>query len=266
MREWLMFAAKLKLPPSENHEEKVDMLIEFLKLERASNMRISQVIGGERKWTSIGVELITDPSLIFLDEPTTGMDSFTAHTIVQVMAALSRAGRTVICTIHQPSSEIYASFDKLMLMAQGQTIYLNKAHFAVEYFSKIGYPWPEHSNPADYFMEIMSIETLEMDDENQELLNKHKSQIEEDLHRKIIEMHNKYEGSELKCDVDDTHPEASKADLSSSETHYRAPFCKQFWILLVRGFKEIYRNPQASYLLFITNIEKINKIFNKILV
>ena len=134
IRECLTFAAKLKLPSTENHIEKVNMLIEFLKLERASNMRIAKVIGGERKCTSIGVELITDPSLIFLDEPTTGMDSFTAHTIVNVMAALSRAGRTVICTIHQPSSEIYATFDRLMLMAHGKTLYLNKANLAVDYF------------------------------------------------------------------------------------------------------------------------------------
>jgi ABC-type multidrug transport system ATPase subunit len=58
------------------------------------------VSGGERKRTSIGVELITDPSLIFLDEPTTGLDSFTATSVIELLRDLALSGRTVITTIH----------------------------------------------------------------------------------------------------------------------------------------------------------------------
>ena len=194
VRECLMFAAQLKLPPTVDHKSKVDKLIESLKLERAADMMIGGsliggIIGGERKCTSIGVELITDPSLIFLDEPTTGLDSFTATTIVEVMADLAKSGRTVISTIHQPNSEIFEKFDKLMLMAQGHTIYLNKAHLAVEYFSSVGYSCPQQTNPADYFMEIMSIETNEIDAENDEVLVKRKSQMEVDYKKKIDQLH-----------------------------------------------------------------------------
>ena len=88
VRECLEFAAKLKLPGSyEQKIERVNSLIQTLKMNKAQNTRIGGplvkgVSGGERKRTSIGVELITDPSLIFLDEPTTGLDSFTATSVM----------------------------------------------------------------------------------------------------------------------------------------------------------------------------------------
>ena len=82
VRECLMFAAKIRLPSTVDHTAKVDELIESLRLDKSADVKIGGplvkgVSGGERKRTSIGVELITDPSLIFLDEPTTGLDSFT---------------------------------------------------------------------------------------------------------------------------------------------------------------------------------------------
>lgn len=144
VRECLTFAARMKLPPSVNYNERVDRLIESLKLEKAQHTKIGGnlvrgVSGGERKRTSIGVELITDPSLIFLDEPTTGLDSFTAFNVVEVLKAIAESGRTVVSTIHQPNTETFAQFDQLMLMADGRTIYMNDASKAVDYFTKTGY-------------------------------------------------------------------------------------------------------------------------------
>ena len=108
VRECLEFAAKMKLNPSVDIKKRVDMVIEGLKLEKGANTKIGGslvkgVSGGERKRTSIGVELITDPDMIFLDEPTTGLDSFTASTIVQILNDLTSSGKTVMCTIHQPT-------------------------------------------------------------------------------------------------------------------------------------------------------------------
>ena len=123
------------------------------------------VSGGERKRTSIGVELITDPNLIFLDEPTTGLDSFTATSVVEVLKDLAGKGRTVISTIHQPNSDIFDMFDKLMLMAQGKIIYFNSAQKSERYFESIGFKVPEFSNPADYYMAMMSIESYEVEDD-----------------------------------------------------------------------------------------------------
>ena len=120
--------------------------------------------GGERKRTSIGVELISNPSLIFLDEPTTGLDSFTATQVMKLLSKLASSGRTIIQTIHQPNSDIFTMFDRLMLLAKGKTLYFNDASRSVEYFGKIGFQNPELSNPADYFMSIMSIESIQKAD------------------------------------------------------------------------------------------------------
>ena len=92
--------------------DRVDNIIEELRLKKCENTKIGGplvkgVSGGERKRTSIGVELITDPSLIFLDEPTTGLDSFTATSVMETLNDLANSGRTVIQTIHQPNSDMF---------------------------------------------------------------------------------------------------------------------------------------------------------------
>lgn len=148
-------------------------MIATLKLTKCQNTRIGGplvkgVSGGERKRTSIGVELITDPNLIFLDEPTTGLDSFTATAVMESLGDLARKeNRTVVSTIHQPNTDIFEMFDRLVLLAKGKIIYFNKAELAVDFFDKLGYKCPELSNPCDYFMTMMSKESIELDHEEE---------------------------------------------------------------------------------------------------
>ena len=68
--------------------------------------------GGERKRLSVATELLMDPPLLFIDEPTSGLDSFMAESIVTLMGKLAKANRTILCTIHQPTSELFALFDR----------------------------------------------------------------------------------------------------------------------------------------------------------
>lgn len=102
VRECLEFSAKLKLTGTlESKLARVDKIIDELRLSKAQNTKIGGplvkgVSGGERKRTSIGVELITDPNLIFLDEPTTGLDSFTATSVMETLKDLSKKGRTIV--------------------------------------------------------------------------------------------------------------------------------------------------------------------------
>jgi ABC-type multidrug transport system ATPase subunit len=82
------------------------------------------ISGGERKRTSIGVELVTDPSVLMLDEPTSGLDSFMAKSICKLLQELAtKKGKCVIATIHQPSSQAFKYFDRLILMADGKIVY-----------------------------------------------------------------------------------------------------------------------------------------------
>ena len=98
----MIFAAKLKLPGSIDQKmARVEEIIKELWLKKCENTKIGGpllkgVSGGERKRTSIGVELITDPNLIFLDEPTTGLDSFTATSVMETLNELAKTGRTII--------------------------------------------------------------------------------------------------------------------------------------------------------------------------
>ena len=124
-RESFRFAAKLRTNlDDEGIETKVTELINKLGLQMCCDTRIGGVTlkgisGGERKRTSIGYELITDPMLLLLDEPTSGLDSTTALRIVKILKKEARSGKTVICTIHQPSMEIFDQFDRLILLQDG---------------------------------------------------------------------------------------------------------------------------------------------------
>ena len=115
--------------------------------------------GGERKRVNIGVELLNDPPLVFMDEPTSGLDSFQAEAVMQTLSNLSRAGRTVVASIHQPRSSIYAMLDQILLIASGRLAYFGPAGGEVEsYFDALGLPVPASFNPADHLIDIVSFD------------------------------------------------------------------------------------------------------------
>ncbi|KAH0815629.1 hypothetical protein GEV33_007162 [Tenebrio molitor] len=109
--------------------------------------------------TQIGIlaEVLTNPKLMFCDEPTSGLDSFMAFTVIQVLKSMAMAGRTVVCTIHQPSSELYSLFDKLLLMSEGRTAFLGSPEEADIFFKQLEAPCPKNYNPADYFIQLLAI-------------------------------------------------------------------------------------------------------------
>lgn len=164
VREALTFAARLKLKCSiEEQDDQVSKIIEDLGMSHIQNSQIGDVhrkvlSGGERKRCSIGVELVSDPSVVLLDEPTSGLDSFKARSICELLHNLARKqGKTILATIHSPSSEAFFFFDRLILMADGHIMYQGDAKASVDYFKKIDRPVPQFANPADFFMKLLSI-------------------------------------------------------------------------------------------------------------
>uniref|UniRef100_A0A3P9MS38 ATP-binding cassette, sub-family G (WHITE), member 2c n=1 Tax=Poecilia reticulata TaxID=8081 RepID=A0A3P9MS38_POERE len=163
VRENLLFSANLRLNPkhysSADKQERVNSILQDLGLVDCADTKIGTeflrgVSGGERKRCSIGMELITSPSLLFLDEPTTGLDSNTANCIIGLLHKLSRRGKTVIFSIHQPRYSIFKQFDHLTLMHKGEIVYAGAADHTLEYFTDIGYQIEPFNNPADFFMDI----------------------------------------------------------------------------------------------------------------
>ncbi|KAL1533510.1 ABC transporter G member 27 [Salvia divinorum] len=102
------------------------------------NKFVRGVSGGEKKRVCIGNEILLNPSLLFLDEPTSGLDSTTALHIVQMLQDIAQGGKTVVTTIHQPSSRLFSIFDKLILLSNGCSLYFGKTSDAMRYFSSIG--------------------------------------------------------------------------------------------------------------------------------
>ena len=106
------------------------------------------ISGGERKRTSVGVELVTKPEMVFLDEPTSGLDSFSALQLCQVLKRVALAGASVMFTIHQPSSEIFDSFDRLMVMNQGRVMYQGPVEGVDDYFGVRNHVLPPKYNAS----------------------------------------------------------------------------------------------------------------------
>ena len=107
------------------------------------------ISGGERKRASIGYEMITKPSLMLLDEPTSGLDSSTAVRIMRLMRQQAERGMTILATIHQPSSELFMLFDRVIVLSEGYTIYNGPPQDVKSYFEAYGLQMPKYSNPAD---------------------------------------------------------------------------------------------------------------------
>lgn len=166
--EILLFTAKLKLHLSEREiEEKVNDILKVLNLKNCKNTRIGNnlvrgVSGGERKRTSIGVELISDPKIIFLDEPTTGLDSYNAYELVKNLSQLAKnENKIIIFTIHQPSSEIFYELEKVFILADGKTVFFGPIGNSINFFvENLKIKFPKNYNPFEFFIEMTNLEVL----------------------------------------------------------------------------------------------------------
>ncbi|XP_045445642.1 protein scarlet-like [Melitaea cinxia] len=144
-------------------KRRVNQLLRQLSLYGARNTRLGgldglkTLSGGERKRLAFATELLTDPGLLFCDEPTTGLDSSSAQKLMSLLRASAVQGKTVICTIHQPSSELMALFDKLVLLAEGRVAFAGNASGALYFFESLGYHCPITYNPTDYFIKILAL-------------------------------------------------------------------------------------------------------------
>lgn len=166
VRETLAFVAQLRLPRTfsqAQRDKRVDDVIAELRLRQCANTRVGNtyvrgVSGGERRRVSIGVQLLWNPGILILDEPTSGLDSFTAHNLVKTLSRLAKGNRLVLISLHQPRSDIFRLFDLVLLMTSGITVYLGAAQHMVQYFTAVGYPCPRYSNPADFYVDLTSID------------------------------------------------------------------------------------------------------------
>ncbi|KAL3724977.1 hypothetical protein ACJRO7_030053 [Eucalyptus globulus] len=164
VRETISYSARLRLPDHMAQSEKL-ALVESTIIEMGlqdcadtviGNWHLRGISGGEKRRVSIALEILMRPRLLFLDEPTSGLDSASAFFVTQTLRGLSRDGRTVIASIHQPSSEVFELFDRLCLLSGGKTVYFGEASEAYEFFAQAGFPCPALRNPSDHFLRCVN--------------------------------------------------------------------------------------------------------------
>lgn len=159
--EAMRVAADLKLGSVISDAEKTevtDEIIDLLRLTKAKHTRGSQLSGGEKKRLSIALELVNNPPVIFLDEPTTGLDDLASSQCISLLQRIAHSGRTIVCSIHTPSAKIFEMFDHVYIVADGQCVYQGSGSYIVPYMQNFGLNCPLHYNPADFIIEVASNE------------------------------------------------------------------------------------------------------------
>jgi ATP-binding cassette subfamily G (WHITE) protein 2 (SNQ2) len=164
VREAMRFSAYLRQPSEVSQNEKddyVEEMIELLELQDLADALVFSLGPEARKRLTIGVELASKPELLlFLDEPTSGLDSQSAYNLVRFLRKLADHGQAILCTIHQPSSLLFESFDRLLLLEQGgETVYFgpigHDSSVVREYFGRHGAKCPPNVNPAEFMLEAI---------------------------------------------------------------------------------------------------------------
>ncbi|GLU16390.1 hypothetical protein SLE2022_328260 [Rubroshorea leprosula] len=162
VRETLVFCSLLRLPNTLSRKEKASVaesVISELGLTKCENTIVGNsltrgVSGGERKRVGIAHEMLINPSLLILDEPTSGLDSTAAHRLVSTLGSLAQKGKTIVTSMHQPSSQVYQMFNSVLVMSEGRSLYFGKGSEAMVFFESVGFSPSFPMNPADFLLDL----------------------------------------------------------------------------------------------------------------
>ncbi|KAG6614448.1 ATP-binding Cassette (ABC) Superfamily [Phytophthora cinnamomi] len=240
--EALVFSANLRLPPTFTKEERMNLVhetLELLELTSISSEMVGSLSVEQKKRVTIGVEVVSNPSILFLDEPTSGLDARSALIVMRGVQSIARTGRTVLCTIHQPSISIFELFDGLLLLQKGgYTAYFGDLGVdsvkMLEYFASIPGTKEIHPqyNPATYMLEVIGA----------------------GIGRDVKDYSVEYKNSEL-CRSNREHTlklcEVSEDFVRHSTLNYK-PIATSFWNQLGQLSKKqqltYWRNPQYNFM------------------
>jgi len=136
---------------------RVQRLSKLVGLESKLDNRISTLVSGQLKLVSIAIGLVADPVVLLLDEPTTGLDSTAAQNVIEYIKGIANLGVTVVLTIHQPSQQVFAMMDDLILLeTKGGFAFGGAVSDAETYFAMQGHPTGDQENPADVFLAALA--------------------------------------------------------------------------------------------------------------
>uniref|UniRef100_A0A8D1WH34 Broad substrate specificity ATP-binding cassette transporter ABCG2 n=1 Tax=Sus scrofa TaxID=9823 RepID=A0A8D1WH34_PIG len=269
VRENLQFSAALRLPTTmTNHEknERINMVIQELGLDKVADSKVGTqfirgVSGGERKRTSIAMELITDPSILFLDEPTTGLDSSTANAVLLLLKRKEDGGRNVVIVIKKPFFSSFCLFCSLSVLGSGRMLFCGPTFLSAAFLSFVGYNCEPYNNPADFFLDVINgdssavvLSRADRDEGAQE--PEEPPEKDTPLIDKLAAFYtNSSFFKDTKVELDQFSGGRKKKKSSVyKEVTYTTSFCHQLRWISRRSFKNLLGNPQASVAQIIVTI------------
>jgi ABC-type multidrug transport system ATPase subunit/ABC-type multidrug transport system permease subunit len=240
VRETLQYSADLRLPAGTSAADRarvVDEVILELGLKECASTRIGNsqhrgCSGGEKRRVSIGVQMLSNPSVLFLDEPTTGLDATSAFQLVRTLKGLALKGRTVVVTIHQPRSEIWDLFDGLVVLSKGSPVYSGPVKECLPWFADLGFELPGFVNPAEFVIDIAAVDnrTPELEEESTVRVRRLKEAWSEEAGRVF---------------GPDAEKGSSANEANREIVRTATPFLRQLRVLTDRSFKVTYRDPMG---------------------
>ncbi|KAK0203605.1 pleiotropic drug resistance ABC transporter [Desarmillaria ectypa] len=249
VREALLVSANLRQPASVPLAEKeayVERCIKLCGLEAYADAVVGSLGIEHRKRTTIAVELAAKPKLLlFLDEPTSGLDSQSAWAIMSFLRNLADNGQAILCTIHQPSAELFQVFDRLLLLKKGgQTVYFgdlgNNSTTLIQYFernkSRVCH---EDENPAEFMLDVIGAGAT--------------AHATQDWH---TIWKNSAECANLQTELDALHAEGRRRGAVEATVHteFATSWLHQFAVLVKRDLMFRWRDPTYLIAKFALNI------------
>ncbi|XP_028140494.2 ATP-binding cassette subfamily G member 4-like [Diabrotica virgifera virgifera] len=248
VRESMMVAANLKLSASIGHTQKVAVVhevIQLLGLEKCYDTKTEYLSGGQRKRLSVALELVNNPPVIFLDEPTTGLDNVSIKQCIDLLKKITRLERTVICTIHQPPASLFQIFDQVYIMANGYCVYNGSPNQLVPFMSSVNCVCPETSTPADFIIEVIQT--------NQDNIPILQNQIQngkinmKDKKLKPLQSHKT-------LGIYEIYQETTQTGMHIHDIEYPTSFWTQFTVLLCRMALQMKRNKSMWIIQFFHHV------------
>lgn len=257
VREALQMTARLRRPNEVSDMEKdtyVETVIDMLEMEVFADALIGVPGAGlnleQRKRVTIGVELAAKPEILFLDEPSSGLDGQSALSIVRLLRKLADAGQSILCTIHQPAAELVETFDSLILLVRGGKVAYDgpmgsKCSEPTKYLSKYGRPCGETENPAEYFLDVTGAGS--------------RSTVTDDWAQIWLESETR---EKRRLEHEDVTSNSSPEHLSLAKygRTYAAPFHVQLSVVLRRTWLYYWREPDYGTSKLLMNVG--NSLFN----
>lgn len=193
------------------------------------------ISGGEKRRVSVASQLITSPKILFLDEPTSGLDSLASWEMIKYLKAMVKSQQLIVMlSIHQPSAAILQQFDKLILLANGQTHYFGPVEEVSRYYASIGSRIPDHVNQAEYLLELLNVNFAEDKTAAKNQLRR----LQESWERSRL----KEKSQKAICEP--TNPRISDIPAKSIDSN-KPNVISRMSILLLRSFKKSYRDPMV---------------------